>query len=119
MPTALDNMLSAAAGILAGYHGVSVTLKVGRNQSDPFDAVFDLQEIVSIEADTRREIKLMSRDYFLPAAALIVNGSTIVPKAGMIIVEGSTEYEILPNSGKPAAELQPDGTYLVHTKQSS
>jgi len=118
MPTALDNMIAAASGILASYHGVTVTLKVGRGQTAPFTASFDEQETATISEQTRRETKRIARVYYLPAASLIVNGSTVIPRAGMVLVDGSQEFEILPNPGKKAAELLPDGvTYLAHTKQ--
>ncbi len=118
MPTGLDNMLAAAGGILDGYHGLAVTLKKGKEQSDAFTATLDNQEYETVSQETGLPVKIVSTDFYLPAADLVIGGETIEPAAGMVIVEGSAQYEILPVAGRPAAELQPGGDrWLVHTKK--
>jgi len=98
--------------------GVTVTLKSGSVETDEFTATFDEQEYESVEFETGLNVKALIRDYFFPVASLVIAGETIEPAAGMSIVEGSKEYEILPVPGRPAAELQPgDYRWLVHTKQ--
>jgi hypothetical protein len=98
--------------------GVSVTLRSAGIESAAFTATYDDQEYESIEHETGLRVKTVCRDWFLPVSSLVIGGETVEPVAGMFIVEGSDEYEILPIPGKPPAELQPGGyRWLVHTKR--
>jgi len=119
MPTLFHQTFEARAQLaVERAFGVTVTLRRGSLTTDSFTATFDVQEYDSVEFETGLNIKVISRDFYLPASSIVFGGSTVEPTAGMVIHEGDAEYEICPIAGRPAAELQPGGyRYLVHTKE--
>jgi len=100
--------------------GVTVTLRRGSLVTDSFTATFVEQDYDAIEHETGIQVKVSMRDYFLPVSSVVLAGKEVEPTEGMVVVDGSHEFEILPVPGKPAVELQPGGyRYLVHTKRIS
>ena len=70
------------------------------------------------------ETQVVSRDYFLMAADLIIGGSVVAPRAGDQITESiggidqTFEAMNLGDSGPAWNEADPDGTLIVvHTKR--
>jgi len=120
MPTLFHQAFEARAQLAAEKaFGVVVTLKSGPLVTSSFTATYDSHEYESIEFETGLNVKIVVRDYYLPASSLVIGGNTIEPAAGMVVVEGSDEFEIMPLPGRPAAELQPGGwRWVVHTKQT-
>lgn len=100
--------------------GVAVTLQRGNDSTAEFTAVFDDQEYDSVELETGLPIKIQSRVWYIPAAALVIDDEEFSPASGQRIIEADTEaeYEIVPIAGRPAAELQPgDWRWRVHTQR--
>jgi len=107
-----------AMPIFESWFGVTVSLTVGLNTTDTFTAIGSDREYESVELETGLPIKIVSRDWKLPAALLVIDSATVVPKAGNVITEGSDEYEIVPIAGRPAVELQEgEYRYLVHSQR--
>jgi len=107
-----------AMPIMETWLGIAVTLRSGANETASFTALSSDREYSSIEFETGLQVKVIARDWLLPASSLVIAGEEIDPTAGMLIIEGDDEYEVLPIQGRPAAEMQPDGyRWLVHTKQ--
>lgn len=102
-----------------GGHSVSIRLRNGSDLSSAFVATFTVQEYESFGFETGPSIKIKFRDYLLPLADCVIDGSPVVPSVGMFIIEGSDEREILPPGGDmPAVELDEGGyRYLAHTKE--
>ena len=106
-----------AMPMLETWHGVTVSLRSGQHQTSTFTALGRTREYESIEFETGLQVKIAARDWLLPASSLVIAGDEIEPTAGMYVIEGTTEYEILPIPGSPAAELHTDGyRWLVHSK---
>lgn len=119
MPSAFDAYFEQnAMPVVESQFGVDVTLQVGSKSSSTFTAIGREREYESIELETGLPIKITYRDWLLPLSALVVNGSTVVPKRGDRIIEGEDAYEIVPIQGRPAVELQQGGyRYLVHSQR--
>lgn len=59
-----------------------------------------------------------SVDYLVAAAALILDGATVTPQAGDLIVDGDETFEVMAAGGSPPFEpSDPDATTLrIHTR---
>lgn len=98
--------------------GVSVQFHRGSDLSAAFTARRNDREYVAIGAEYGIEVRITMRDFMLPVASLIVNGTSVTPRTGDRIVEGSEIFEIQPiDQNRPSVELQTGSyEYLVHTK---
>jgi len=98
--------------------GIAVKLKSGVTETAEFVATYSKREDESVEFETGLPLTLVSRDWFLPAADLVIGGTTVAPKAGMRIVEQDSgdEYEIQGVRGMPAVEEDLGGlTWTCHS----
>ena len=112
--TWLGQQLKAHAGLSISYHrginSVAVTATATMHEYDVVD-------------DEGFGIVMLSRDYIVHAADMILSGSEIAPRSGDRIVETirgvSQTFEVMPLGQKHAYEpLDTDGLlWLIHTKQ--
>lgn len=99
--------------------GVEVTYWAGyRSTSDTITAIGSDKEYESIELESGLPVKLVARDWLIPAASIVIDGEVVTPKAGHRIIEGDEEYEVVPIAGRPAVELQHGNyRYLLHSQR--
>jgi len=105
-----------AMPMLETWQGMSIVLTAGSYDTASFTALGGDREYSAIELETGLPIKIVSRDWLLPASSIVINSVTTVPLAGMRITEGDDEYEIVPIAGRPAVEKQ-EYRYLVHSQR--
>jgi len=99
-------------------NGVTVVVRNGETDTDSFTAWF--ADVKSETIDHRSGVKLnvTRRRYYLPKSSVAIDGSTFEPKPGMIIVQGSEQFEILPMSKEVAVQSDPGGyRWVVQAKQ--
>ena len=115
--SAFDNDFAEAEDLLDEVFGGSVTLQRGATTTAAFTASWDLQEYELV--DQRGVVTVFqSRDYLLPKASVVINGSTITPRAGDRILDSDGVFELLPVGDRPAIEAVAGGTrWLCHTKK--
>lgn len=107
-----------AMPMMEDQFGFTVIFKVSTRESEPFTALATDREYEAVELETGMQVKVISRDWILPADSLVVSGSPslVVPRAGHRIVNGDDEYEIVPVPGKPAVEKH-EYRYLCHSQR--
>ncbi len=90
-------------GALAVVVGGAVVGKTTHNAADAYGTVTEV----------------VSRDYLIPAAALVLAGKPITPKVGDTIEDGETTYTVLAPTGGPCwRPVGPGGTtWRIHTKR--
>ena len=121
----VTNILQDGAAWLGGqlkdHAGVSITYTRGAN-SVSITATATLREYQIVD-DEGFGIVMLSRDYIVHAADLILSGAEIAPRAGDQITETirsvSETYEVMPLGQKKEYEpFDQDGTLLlIHTKK--
>ena len=121
MPSAFAELFEEVAmPAFEDWFGVVVSFTVGTQTSDTFTAIGSDREYESVELETGLPVKIVSRDWLLPVASLVIRGATVAPKSGNIISDGTTEYTIRPIAGRPAVELQEaEYRYLVHSQRTT
>lgn len=98
--------------------GVTVQIRRGTALTDEMTATFVDHEYDLIEHETGLTLKVLIRDYMVAVSDVVFAGGAVEPEAGMYVVEGNDEFEILPAPGRPAVELQAGGyRWLIHTKR--
>jgi hypothetical protein len=101
--------------------GVEVTLSRGVQTSEPFTARRNEKTHKSEGGKYGLDINVVMRDWILPVASVVVDGSQIEPRRLDVILEIATSerFEVLqPDENTPAVELMPGGyEWLVHTKK--
>lgn len=99
--------------------GAKVRFVRGKLSTDEFDAVRDDRKYTAIGHEYGISITILMRGFWLPVASLLIDGSSIEPRTGDRIIEGSETFEISPPAeGMDSVELQPGlFDYLVHTKK--
>ena len=107
---------NVAMPMLEDQLGFSVVLKVGLSETAAFIALADDREYESVEFETGLQAKIVSRDWLLPAASLMIHGEFVIPRAGCRVVDGDDEYEVVPIAGLPAVERQ-EYRYLCHSQR--
>lgn len=120
MPSRFEDRFQAlAVPAFAREFGVDVTFTRGVNTSDEFTARRSDRIHKAIGAEYGIEIRITMRDFTLPVASVVINGSAVEPRTGDRITEGSEIFEIQPPDEKtPSVELQAGGyEWLVHTKR--
>lgn len=104
------------------HAGRTVTFVRGQHETASFTAVAT-EKVYEVIGRDGFAMHIESRDYHLPAASVLVNGSAVEPRNGDRIKEtigGVLQtFEVVPmGSDKPAAEARSDGArWLVHTKR--
>jgi hypothetical protein len=101
------------------HFGVTVRFIQGINVSEEFTARRNDRVHKAIGAEYGIEIKITMRDFILPVASLVIDGSQVEPRTGNRISEGDEVFEIQPPDEKtPSVELQAGGyEWVVHTKR--
>ena len=115
-----DKFETIAMPMIETQFSVSVTFSVGTKSSAAFIAIGSDRDYDSVELETGLPVKMTMRDWLLPAASLVLSGTTttVEPKRGNRITSGDEVYEIAPIAGRPAAELREGGyRYLVHSNR--
>jgi len=97
--------------------GKLVTFRRGGLESEPFTAQTEHREYDVVDAKGFL-IRVVSRDFMFPVAAIVLAGETVEPRSGDVLVAGDDEFELLPLGTTPAVELMSgDFRYRVHTKK--
>jgi len=120
MPSSHESMFqTSSTPLLNDQFGVDVVLTRGVLKTETFTARRNDKVHRAFGMEVGLEISVTMRDFILPAASLVIDGVTIVPRTGDRITEGSEVFEILPpDDNTPAVELQTGGyDYLAHTKR--
>lgn len=119
MPSQFDQTFEAAAAPLFDqWFGVTVQLRRGVNTSEEFTASWALQEYQSLDEKVGLPIALKKRVYRFLKSDAVIDGETIEPRAGDVIIDGDNEFPILPVDKKPAVESEPGGyRWLVRTNK--
>lgn len=120
MPSDIDKLLEDfGSPVLNDSFGVSVVLRRKGESSAAFTATWQDQNYETYDADGQLMTTVQSRDFDFAVTSPLINGATVVPRAGdRLVVEGSETFEIVPIGTKPAVEKLPgDYRYLVHTKK--
>jgi hypothetical protein len=121
MTNLLQDGVTWLGGKLKDHAGVSVTYQRGTD-SVSITATPTLHEYQVVD-DEGFGIMMLSRDYLVHAADLVLNGSAISPRSGDRVIETidgvSQTFELMPlgqlHEYQPA---DPDGTLLIlHTKK--
>ena len=117
---AFDDDFAQADAMFAEAFGGDVTFVYGSSEiTVTAEAVlhdYEVQDAHGVFETIR------SRDYVISAAALVIGGEPITPRAGNKVKEainGSTEiFQVMPLGDRPAAEhTDTSGTsWLIHTK---
>ena len=99
--------------------GVPVRFMQGVNVSAEFTARRNDRVHRAIGAEYGIEIRITMRDFILPVATVVIDGSQVEPRTGNRIMEGDEIFEIQPPDEKtPSVELKAGGyEWLVHTKR--
>lgn len=99
--------------------GVEVSLSRGVETTKSFTARRNNKVYQALGYDFGIAVSITMRDFYLPAASLVLGELTVAPRTGDRIYEGDMVYEIQPPDDKtPSIELLPgEYEYLVHTKQ--
>lgn len=99
--------------------GVTVRFHQGVNVSEEFTARRHDRVFRAIGAEYGIEIKITMRDFILPVASVVIDGSEVKPRTGNRIIEGDEIFEIQPpDENTPSVELRTGGyEWLVHTKR--
>ena len=109
---------TVAMPMMETQFGVEVTYWVGYRSSETFTAIGSDREYESIELESGLPVKIVSRDWLIPAASIVIDGEVVTPKAGHRIHEEGEEYEVVPIAGRPAVELQHGNyRYLLHSQR--
>jgi len=119
MPSLFDQAFEvAAAPAYDSWFGESVQLRRGPATSDAFTAYWSRQSVQAFDEKFGIPIEFKFRVYRFLATNAVIEGVTVTPRAGDIIVAGSDEYKILPQGELPAVEEVP-GAYrwLVRTNK--
>lgn len=97
----------------------SVRISVGPLLSEAFDAIRDPAEGYLSGMEEGVVVDASVRVYQLPVDSVVVDGETIQPKRGYMIIENDEMWEILPRSnGEPAAQLDRlTNDWIVNTKR--
>ena len=99
--------------------GVEVTYQRGVNTSATFTCVRN-DIIDTFVDDLGKIIRIVSRQYLLPVASLVINAVTVTPVVGDRINEGSQIWEVVPGQQKAAERLESGGyQWLVETQRVS
>jgi len=119
MPSRFSEQFETVAmPMLETQFGVEVTYWAGYRSSETFTALGSDREYESIELESGLPVKIVSRDWLIPAAMIVIDGVRVTPKAGHRIMEGDEEYEVVPIAGRPAVELQHGNyRYLLHSQR--
>lgn len=123
MPSPFDVAFElSAAPQLEHWFGVSVTLKQGGLSTVEFTATWHNKEHSIKGKNGAFLTTLRTRDYNLPADALVLLGKTVDPKPGAVITETESgeRFQILSVGEMPAVD-RAAGNYrwLVHTTRIS
>jgi hypothetical protein len=109
---------TVAMPMLETQFGVEVTYWAGYRSTETLTALVTDKEYESIELESGLPVKLVARDWLIPAASIVIDGEVVTPKAGHRIIEGDEEYEVVPIAGRPAVELQHGNyRYLLHSQR--
>ena len=119
MPSRFSEQFETVAmPMLETQFGVEVTYWAGYRSSETFTALGSDREYESIELESGLPVKIVARDWLIPAASIVIDGVQVTPKAGHRIMEGAEEYEVVPIAGRPAVELQHGNyRYLLHSQR--
>lgn len=120
MPSQFESIVATSCvPILKWVHGVDVTFKRGLRESDTFtarrrDYVHDvLGAADSFPVDTA------SREYQFAKADLVLEGETITPQEGDLIIDAGETFTLMPKEGLPTREkVAGDLEWIVRTKRT-
>lgn len=121
MTNLLQDGVTWLGGKLKDHAGLTITYARGV-YSVSMTATCSMQEY-QITDEEGFSTAVLSRDYILHGAELILNGAAVIPRAGDTITETiggvAKVFEVLPISGlKEYEPIDPDATLLkIHTKQ--
>jgi len=118
MPSVADQVLEVygAPSLEQGY-GVSVLLRRGGVNSTAFQATWSDQQYEIVGQDNL-VTAVQSRDYVFKKADAVISGSTVEPRPGDRVIEGTQTFEIVALGQRKAVESLPgDYRWLVHTKR--
>jgi hypothetical protein len=121
MTTPLQDGVALLASILKDYESVAVTYNRGQG-SVSIAATRQMHQYEVVDAEGFG-ITMLSRDYIIQAADLILNGSEVTPRPGDRIVETirsvSETFEVMAiGQMKEYEPLDTDGVMLkIHTKR--
>ena len=112
-----DRYQNQAIPVLDREFSVSVTFSRAGIVTTAFSARRGSRQHVAMGAEIGIEVKVEQRDYLLPIADVVINGAEVEPRAGDLVIEGSTTWKIhFPDDSTPAAEKLGEYEWNVHTK---
>ena len=98
--------------------GIEVKLQTDADETAAFVATYINRQDESVELETGLPTTMVSRDWFLLSELLVIGGTTVAPRAGMLIVETDScdVHEIQHVKGMPAVEAGLGGlTWTCHS----
>lgn len=112
-----DRFQNHGSPVVDREFSVSITFSRGGITTAAFSARRSQRSHESMGGEIGISVRVERRDFLLPIADVMIDGTEVEPRAGDRITEGSTVWEVhFPDDTTPAAEKLGEYDWVAHTK---